>query len=910
MYGQDGPDENMTPEDYLDDEGREWLIDQAKKGGSSEFDGEVDWNNLTDAQQKDLYELNYRDDEGYGETEISKTQEAYNGFRQKELDRKIKEAEDAGYTVIAPVGNSHVDMWRKRNKKNEFKPVEADEVSTKMPDADKEIFNSNAEALSGVQPAQLEQFNTDIDKVAKMISDAEAKGEPAPDINLCDITIPGTNLYCDDNKGIPREEMPQFKGKAVEGSRAAGMETDKDGEVDTEPIFREMLKQKNVKVLQTEVPADKLKATQKDLVGGKVIGMMGALEKDPNHPKITAPIYVSRDGYVIDGHHRWAAIVAYNAKHPDNPIPMKSTVIDMDIKDAIPMANKFAEDMGIAAKKADVKDGELPKPKEPKQKEGGVVYPLGGGYYSDTKGGPAQYIKAESVVNKVFIEEDVKFLDLLFEDNLTVQTPSGKEVMVKPIDVKDQPQATAKAEKSAEPTGGKKKGSKSKISPEEADALKRDFSHKAEATEGLTHAEYKKLPNGTEVRQMVDESGNIVDVSTPDGRKKAVEILDKRLQSINEKTQTAIRNFDTGLVQVQKWLGEVGEITALKQILEQDVEAYLLTDSERKNDIAFVKSNGEDAELSTGFISVKTTKGGGGVNKRGANCKADLDKLVKTGDEEYEVNGLKLKPTNVLGSIVDVKSGLFKQFTGKSSGEINEKVIVNGKQQKLTRYDESKHPNVDPKEVVTDSKGNKYFASQAAFLRNKELTEKDVEDFFNNPENDKYFTNLDKPSSGNPNNIADEEDLNNTKEYIKGILLDRVKNWKQIYPGLTKPFTLGDLHQVMFEVVGSVIEDANIKVGVTGDTMAVHYTEGNAEPKIGVIKKEDANGPVQAAYEEISQVKDERIRRMGLASRCLGMSSRTRAIGSDLHYDGIDNMEPVGNLDSSVEVPLAEYVKQ
>jgi hypothetical protein len=92
--------------------------------------------------------------------------------------------------------------------------------------------------------------------------------------------------------------------------------------------------------------------------------------------------------------------------------------------------------------------------------------------------------------------------------------------------------------------------------------------------------------------------------------------------------------------------------------------------------------------------------------------------------------------------------------------------------------------------------------------------------------------------------------------------------------------------------------------------MAVHYTEGNAEPEIGVIKKEDANGPVQAAYEEISQVKDERLRRMGLASRCLGMSSRTRAIGSDLHYDGIDNMEPVGDLDSSAEVPLAEYVTQ
>jgi hypothetical protein len=443
MYGQDGVDSGMDAEDYLDDEGKEWLIDQAKKGGSSEFDGVVDWNNLSEEQKTDLYELNYRDDEGYGETEISKAQQSYNGFRQKELDKKIKEAEDKGFTVIAPVGNSHVDMWRKRNKKNEFKPVEADEVSSEMPEADKEIFNSNAEALSGVQPAQLEQFNTDIDKVAKMISDAEAKGEPAPDINLCDITIPGTNLYCDDNKGIPREEMPQFKGKAVEGSRAASMETDKDGEVDTEPIFREMLKQKNVKVLQTKVPADKLKATQKDLVGGKVIGMMGALEKDPTHPKITAPIYVSRDGYVIDGHHRWAAIVAYNAKHPDAPIEMKSTVIDMDIKDAIPMANKFAEDMGIAAKKADVKDGEAPK-EEPKVTDdkvgakattgdGKKLYHIGNGYYSDSPNGDAKYIRVESVVKKAIEIDAKKWWRLLFEENIKATVDGGEEGVFKEI---------------------------------------------------------------------------------------------------------------------------------------------------------------------------------------------------------------------------------------------------------------------------------------------------------------------------------------------------------------------------------------------------------------------------------------------------------------------------------------------
>ena len=258
------------------------------------------------------------------------------------LAQKDKEASDR-----------EAELDKKDEPKDEFNPIDVKDVAKEMPQADPETFNGSSDIPDAIDPKELEQFNTDINKVAQQVADAKAKGEPAPNINLCDVTVPGTNLYCDDNLGIPRDEMPQFKGNAAPGSRAAGMEADASGEVDTEPVFREMLAQKGIKTLQTEVPADKLKATQKDLVGAKVVGMMGALEKDPNHPKITAPIYVSRDGYVIDGHHRWAAVVAYNAQNPDKQIQMKTTVLDMDIKDAIPMANKFAEDMGIAAKKAD-----------------------------------------------------------------------------------------------------------------------------------------------------------------------------------------------------------------------------------------------------------------------------------------------------------------------------------------------------------------------------------------------------------------------------------------------------------------------------------------------------------------------------------------------------------------------------
>ena len=275
-----------------------------------------------------------------------KSDPAMGARMDREKDANAQLAKDAE-------ADKEVEKEQEPKKEDEFTPIDSKDVAKEMPQADPETFNGDSDIPDGIEPEDLEKFNTDISKVQQIVADAKAKGEKAPDINLCDITVPGTNLYCDDNLGIPRDQMPQFKGKPQPGTPAADMPLDKNGEVDTEPLFKKMLEEKGIKVVQTEVAADKLKATQSELVADKVIGMMNTLENDPTNESLTAPIYVSRDGYVIDGHHRWAAITAYNAKHPDNQIPMKVQAIDMDVKEAIPMCNKFAEEQGVAAKKAD-----------------------------------------------------------------------------------------------------------------------------------------------------------------------------------------------------------------------------------------------------------------------------------------------------------------------------------------------------------------------------------------------------------------------------------------------------------------------------------------------------------------------------------------------------------------------------
>lgn len=197
-----------------------------------------------------------------------------------------------------------------------------------------------------------------LDKLAAMVKDAKEKGKDAPDYDLCKVSIPGTNLFCNGNKGIPRKEMPQLKGQPVEGSWAdKNLSKDKSGEVNGEDAFKAMLKEKGIKLTSKKADVSTLKATQSQLVGPKIAGMFQALKQKPNHEAITAPIFVSKDGYILDGHHRWAAMVALDmADGLKQPIEMPVVEVDMEIEDLVKATNDFCNEVGIAQKAGKVKE--------------------------------------------------------------------------------------------------------------------------------------------------------------------------------------------------------------------------------------------------------------------------------------------------------------------------------------------------------------------------------------------------------------------------------------------------------------------------------------------------------------------------------------------------------------------------
>lgn len=112
------------------------------------------------------------------------------------------------------------------------------------------------------------------------------------------------------NLGFKRKEMPQIEGKNI-------------------PKFLDYLRSEGVKYTEKLVDSKSLRPTQSQFNQDKIQGMIDTIDQKKQHP-----IMVSKDGYVIDGHHRWLA--HYNT---DKKMPV--IMIDLKIDNALEKMHDF-----------------------------------------------------------------------------------------------------------------------------------------------------------------------------------------------------------------------------------------------------------------------------------------------------------------------------------------------------------------------------------------------------------------------------------------------------------------------------------------------------------------------------------------------------------------------------------------
>ena len=201
---------------------------------------------------------------------------------------------------------------------------------------------------------RVDEIGTFVTKLAALVRMAEARGDTAPTYDLCKVTVPGTNLFCQQSMGIPRVKMPQLSGKPKPGSPADDLPRNERGNVNVKPLFRDWLIARGIAVEQRDVDSAWLKASQHELDGpavGRIYARFAAGEATGSGS------WVTRDGYIIDGHHQWAAQVAVDS---DDGVlgdhKMTVQVVDLEIGEALTLAHQFSADQGITASGIGVND--------------------------------------------------------------------------------------------------------------------------------------------------------------------------------------------------------------------------------------------------------------------------------------------------------------------------------------------------------------------------------------------------------------------------------------------------------------------------------------------------------------------------------------------------------------------------
>ena len=150
-----------------------------------------------------------------------------------------------------------------------------------------------------------------------------------PDIT--EIKIEGTLLFGDEGMGIARKDMQQI---------------DKD----LRPQFLEDLEKDGITSEKEKVDPKTLKPVQKEVSGSRAGAIYNKYREEGKIPKQDR-ILISKDGFVIDGHHTWAASVAFSFDNPSAKIPVYR--LSVNAQEALDASLAWTESKGIEGQSID-----------------------------------------------------------------------------------------------------------------------------------------------------------------------------------------------------------------------------------------------------------------------------------------------------------------------------------------------------------------------------------------------------------------------------------------------------------------------------------------------------------------------------------------------------------------------------
>lgn len=150
--------------------------------------------------------------------------------------------------------------------------------------------------------------------------------ERADNPDITELKVKGTLLFGGEGLGIPRLQMPQIpanmRSKYIADMKSQGITTSHES---VDPLG--------------------LKPSQREISGSKAGALYEHFKAENGIPADRA-ILISKDNYVIDGHHHWAAAVAFDMSGSDAKLPVLR--LSVGVKEALSTSLAWSKANGIA----------------------------------------------------------------------------------------------------------------------------------------------------------------------------------------------------------------------------------------------------------------------------------------------------------------------------------------------------------------------------------------------------------------------------------------------------------------------------------------------------------------------------------------------------------------------------------
>lgn len=322
------------------------------------------------------------------------------------------------------------------------------------------------------------------------------------------------------------------------------------------------------------------------------------------------------------------------------------------------------------------------------------------------------------------------------------------------------------------------------------------------------------------VRQVLDENGNPIDISTTEGRKAASRRLDERIKQSHKITLEALKDFPKN-TPASQWVGEIGEMYALKELLDQDVEVYMAAASNPESDLIKVDRSGPKGLIIV-EISAKATKEQGAVGVQGANARAIFSKMGE--GKQATIPGIEgpVSAKTAVNIVYDVREKLGGMLT---DGMVVE--VPGETDRALELSDEELAKCTDEyqalyKQSGARSGGKSVRQNFALYERSRIIQDDDVT---------KLETQMLSDIDRNKRKTAEE------KEREKVIVKHYIERLRKRMVG--KP--LSDLRQATLDDVGEIYDntDPPTDLVIDSDLVVIRFNAQTGVPEVKIAKWED-----------------------------------------------------------------------